>query len=260
MSLGCGDRGSAISRPVLSACSRSRGDWTDRGDWSRRHDLEGRAACGSRILRRGRRHLRGLSPRGGCLLPKPHHDRHHDRQRTPQRWACRRYRCHPRNWGLGHLGVQFARKMGFRTVAIGGGPDKEHLAIKLGAHIYVDAKAEEAAAALQKLGGAQVILATAPSGSAIGSLLPGLAVRGKLVAVGVSEDPIPLNGVPLIFGGRSVVGSLTGRAIETQDTLDFSVLTDVRPIIETLPLAKAEEAYKRMMEGKARFRMVLTMT
>ena len=162
--------------------------------------------------------------------------------------------------GLGHLGVQFARKMGFRTVAIGGGPDKEHLANELGAHIYVDAKAEDAAAALQKLGGAQVILATAPSGSAIGSLLPGLAVRGKLVAVGVSEDPIPLNGVPLIFGGRSVVGSLTGRAIETQDTLDFSVLADVRPIIETLPLAKAEEAYRRMMEGKARFRMVLTMT
>ena len=162
--------------------------------------------------------------------------------------------------GLGHLGVQFARKMGFRKVAIGGGPDKEHLANKLGAHIYVDAKAENAAAALQKLGGAQVILATAPSGSAIGSLLPGLAVRGKLVAVGVSEDPIPLNGVPLIFGGRSVVGSLTGRAIETQGTLDFSVLADVRPIIETLPLAKAEEAYRRMMEGKARFRMVLTMT
>src|SRR6266481_1508661 len=121
--------------------------------------------------------------------------------------------------GLGHLGVQFARKMGFRTVAIGGGPDKEHLAQKLGAHVYIDAKAEDAAAALQKLGGAQVILATAPSGSAIGSLLPGLAVRGKLVAVGVSEDPIPLNGGPLIFGGRSVIGSLTGRAIETQDTL-----------------------------------------
>ena len=106
--------------------------------------------------------------------------------------------------GLGHLGVQFARKMGFRTVAIGGGPDKEHLAKKLGAHVYIDAKAEDAAAALQKLGGADVILATAPSGSAIGGLLPGLAVRGKLVVVGVSDDAIPLNGVPLIFGGRSV--------------------------------------------------------
>lgn len=162
--------------------------------------------------------------------------------------------------GLGHLGVQFARKMGFRTVAIGGGPDKQHLATKLGAHVYIDAKAEDAAAALQKLGGADVILATAPSGSAIGGLLPGLAVRGKLVVVGVSDDAIPINGVPLIFGGRSVVGSLTGRAIETQDTLDFSVLADVRPMIETLPLAKAEEAYERMMTAKARFRMVLTMT
>jgi propanol-preferring alcohol dehydrogenase len=150
--------------------------------------------------------------------------------------------------------------MGFRTVAIGGGSDKEPLAKKLGAHVYIDTKAEDAAAALQKLGGADVILATAPSGSAIGNLLLGLAVRGKLVVVGVSEDAIPLNGLPLVFGGRSVVGSLTGRAIETQDTLDFSVLCDVRPMIETLPLSKAEEAYKRMMAGKARFRMVLSMT
>jgi alcohol dehydrogenase, propanol-preferring len=162
--------------------------------------------------------------------------------------------------GLGHLGVQYARKMGLRTIAIGSGADKEHLATKLGAHIYIDATSEDVAAALQKLGGADVILATAPSGSAIGSLLPGLAVRGRLVAVGVSDDAIPINGLPLIFGGRSVLGSLTGRAIETQDTLDFSVLADVRPMIETLPLAKAEEAYKRMMAGKARFRMVLTMT
>ena len=162
--------------------------------------------------------------------------------------------------GLGHLGVQFARKMGFRTVAIGGGPDKEPLAKKLGAHDYIDAKAQDVAAALQKLGGADVILATAPSGSAIGGLLPGLAARGKLVVVGLSDDAIPLNGVPLIFGGRSVHGSLTGRAIETQDALDFSVLAEVRPMIETLPLAKAEEAYKRIMAGKARFRMVLTMT
>jgi propanol-preferring alcohol dehydrogenase len=162
--------------------------------------------------------------------------------------------------GLGHLGVQYARKMGFRTIAIGSGPDKQHLATKLGAHIYIDAKSEDAAAALQKLGGADVILATAPSGSAISSLLPGLAVRGKLMVVGVSGDAIPVNGVPLIFGGRSVVGSLTGRAIETQDTLDFSVLTDVRPMIEALPLSRAEEAYRRMMSGDARFRMVLTMT
>src|SRR5882724_13127453 len=112
--------------------------------------------------------------------------------------------------GLGHLGVQYAKKMGFRTVAIGFGPDKEHLAPKLGAHVYIDAKAEDAGAALQKLGGADVILATAPSGAAIASLLPGLSVRGKLVVVGVSGDPIPVSGVPLIFGGRSVIGSLTG--------------------------------------------------
>lgn len=162
--------------------------------------------------------------------------------------------------GLGHLGVQYARKMGLRTVAIGAGPDPDNLAGKLGAHIYIDAKAEDVAAALQKLGGADVILATAPSGAAIGSLLPGLAVHGKLMVVGVSDDPIPLNGLSLIFGGRSVVGSLTGRAIETQDALDFSVLSDVRPMIETLPLEKAEEAYRRMKESKARFRMVLTMT
>jgi propanol-preferring alcohol dehydrogenase len=149
--------------------------------------------------------------------------------------------------------------MGFRTVAIGSGPDKEHLATKLGAHIYINAKSEDVTAALQKLGGADVILATAPSGSAIGNLLPGLSVRGKLVVVGVSADPIPLNGVPLVFAGRSVIGTLTGRAIEMQDTLDFSVLADVRPMIETLPLAKAEEAYRRMMSGDARFRIVLTM-
>jgi propanol-preferring alcohol dehydrogenase len=161
--------------------------------------------------------------------------------------------------GLGHLGVQYARKMGFRTVAIGGGPDKEHLAGKLGAHDYIDAKAEDASAALQKLGGADVILATAPSGAAIGALLGGLAVRGKLVVVGVSGDPIPVPGVPLIFGGRAVLGSLTGRAIEAQDTLDFSVVNDVRPMIEVVPLAAAEQAYQRMISGKARFRMVLTM-
>jgi propanol-preferring alcohol dehydrogenase len=159
--------------------------------------------------------------------------------------------------GLGHLGVQFARKMGFRTVAIGGGPDKDHLATKLGAHVYIDGKAEDAGAALQRLGGADVILATAPSGAAIASLLPGLKPRGKLVVVGISDDAIPLAGVPLVFAGRSVVGSLTGRSVEVQDTLDFSVLTDIAPMIETLPLARAEEAYNRMMTGKARFRMVL---
>ncbi len=162
--------------------------------------------------------------------------------------------------GLGHLGVQYAKKMGFRTVAVGFGPDKEHLAPKLGAHIYIDAKAEDAELALQKLGGADVICEPLPpaepqspacflaSPFAAGSL--GLASRRSNSSQRSSARS---------FGGRSVIGSLTGRAIETQDTLDFSVLTDVRPMIETLPLEKAEEAYRRMMSGDARFRMVLTM-
>jgi propanol-preferring alcohol dehydrogenase len=155
--------------------------------------------------------------------------------------------------------VQFANRMGFRVVAIGSSADKQHLANKLGAHVYVDAKAEDAAEALKKLGGADAILATAPSGEAIASLLPGLKVRGKIIAVGVAPDPMPISTVPLIFGARSVLGSLTGSAIEMQDTLDFSVLSDVRPLIEVVPLEQAPEAYARMMSGKARFRMVLSM-
>jgi alcohol dehydrogenase, propanol-preferring len=162
--------------------------------------------------------------------------------------------------GLGHLAVQFAAKMGLRTVALGSGPDKAPLAKQLGAHIYVDTKAGSAATALQKLGGANVIVATAPSGAAIGGLLEGLKPRGKLIVIGVSDDPVPLAAVPLVFSGRAVIGSLTGRTIEIQDTLDFSVLTGVRPMIQTLPLAQAEDAYKQMMQGKARFRMVLTMS
>ena len=161
--------------------------------------------------------------------------------------------------GLGHLGIQFAQKMGFRTVAIGTGSDKKDLAMKLGAHIYLDASAKDPAEALQKIGGAEAILATAPNGKAMGDLLPGLSPRGKLLVVGVPNDPIPLSGVSLVFGGRTVSGSLTGKAIETQDTLDFSVLAGVRPMIEVMPLASAPEAYARMMAGKARFRMVLSM-
>jgi D-arabinose 1-dehydrogenase-like Zn-dependent alcohol dehydrogenase len=161
--------------------------------------------------------------------------------------------------GLGHLGVQFANRMGFRVVAIGSSADKQHLANKLGAHVYIDAKAEDAAEALKKLGGADSILATAPSGEAIASLLPGLKVRGKVIVVGVAPDPMPISTVPLVFGARSVLGSLTGSAIEMQDTLDFSVLSNVRPLIEVVPLEQAPEAYARMMSGKARFRMVLSM-
>lgn len=159
--------------------------------------------------------------------------------------------------GLGHLGVQFARHMGFRTVAIGRGADKEGLARKLGAHVYVDSAVEDAAAVLQRMGGARAILATAPSGSSMGPLLSGLAARGKLIVVGVPEDEIRLNALPLIFGGRSIYGSLTGTAIDNEDTLAFSVLENIRPMVETMPLEKADEAYGRMMEGKARFRMVL---
>jgi propanol-preferring alcohol dehydrogenase len=159
--------------------------------------------------------------------------------------------------GLGHLGVQFARHMGFRTVAIGRGRDKEKLATDLGAHVYIDAAAEDAAAILQRMGGARAILATGTSGNAMGSLVPGLATNGKLIVVGVPQDPIQLNAFPLVFGGRSIHGSLTGTPIDGEDTLAFSVLENIRPMIETVPLELAIDAYTRMMEGKARFRMVL---
>ncbi len=159
--------------------------------------------------------------------------------------------------GLGHLGIQFARHMGFHTVAIGRGRDKEKLAGDLGAHIYIDTAVEDAAAVLQRMGGARAILATAPSGGGMGPLVSGLAVRGKLIVLGVPQDQIQLNAFPLVFGGRSVYGSLTGTAIDQEDTLAFSVLEKIRPMIETAPLEQAAEAYARMMQGKARFRMVL---
>jgi D-arabinose 1-dehydrogenase-like Zn-dependent alcohol dehydrogenase len=159
--------------------------------------------------------------------------------------------------GLGHLGVQFARHMGFRTVAIGRGLDKEKLAKDLGAHVYIDSAVDDAAAVLQRMGGARAILATATSGDAMGPLVPGLAVRGKLIVLGVPSDEIRLNAFPLVFGGRSICGSLTGTPIECEDSLAFSVLENIRPMIETAPLEQAADAYARMMQGKARFRMVL---
>ena len=159
--------------------------------------------------------------------------------------------------GLGHLAIQFARKMGFHTVAIGRGQEKEKLARDLGAHLYIDTAVDDAAAVLQRMGGARAIIATAPSGSAMGPLVSGLAARGKLIVVAVPGDPIQLNAVPLIFGGRSVYGTLAGTAIDSEDTLAFSVLENIRPMIETVPLELAADAYARMMEGKARFRMVL---
>jgi len=159
--------------------------------------------------------------------------------------------------GLGHLGIQFARQMGFRTVAIGRGRDKEKLAKDLGAHVYIDAAGDDAAAVLQRMGGARAILATGTSGAAMGSLVSGLAARGKLIVVGVPQDQMQLNAFPLVFGGRSIYGSLTGTPIDGEDTLAFSVLENIRPMIETVQLEQAADAYARMMQGKARFRMVL---
>jgi propanol-preferring alcohol dehydrogenase len=160
--------------------------------------------------------------------------------------------------GLGHLGIQFARHLGFRTVAIGRGGDKEKLAKDLGAHVYIDSAAEDASAVLQRMGGARAIVATAPSGGAMGPLVSGLAPRGKLIVQAVPQDEIRLNAFPLVFGGRMIYGTLTGTPIDSEDTLAFSVLENIRPMIETVPLEQAAEAYGRMMQGKARFRMVLT--
>jgi D-arabinose 1-dehydrogenase-like Zn-dependent alcohol dehydrogenase len=160
--------------------------------------------------------------------------------------------------GLGHLGVQFAAKMGFRTVAIARGPDKEKLARQLGAHIYLDSRSQDVAAELTKLGGAKTILATVTSGKAMSAVIPGLAVRGRLIVVGAGMDPIEVSALDLIGGSRSVVGHASGASIDSQDTLAFSALAGVRPVIETLPLERAGEAYDKMMRNEARFRMVLT--
>jgi alcohol dehydrogenase/propanol-preferring alcohol dehydrogenase len=160
--------------------------------------------------------------------------------------------------GLGHLGVQFAVKMGFRTVAIARGAEKEPLARQLGAHIYLDSQTQDVAAELTKLGGAKTILATVTNGKAMSAVIPGLAVRGKLVVVGVGMDPIEVSALDLIGGSRSVTGHASGASIDSQDTLAFSALTGVRPTIETMPLERAAEAYDKMMRNEARFRMVLT--
>jgi D-arabinose 1-dehydrogenase-like Zn-dependent alcohol dehydrogenase len=161
--------------------------------------------------------------------------------------------------GLGHLGVQYARQMGFQTVAIGRGKDKEALARKLGAHHYIDTDAGDGAAALQKLGGARVILATAPSGKAISALIEGLSASGKLVIPAAPLDPLTVSVTPLIMGRRSVAGVYSGTARDSQDTLEFSALTGVHPMIEKYPLSRVSEAYEQMHSGKVRFRVVLTM-
>jgi len=161
--------------------------------------------------------------------------------------------------GLGHLGIQFAAKMGFKTVAIARGKDKEPLVRKLGAQHYIDNQTQDAAAELVKLGGAKVILATVTSGKAMSAVLGGLAVNGKLIVIGASDEPLGVNGNLMLMGRRSIMGWPSGTSIDSQDTLAFSVLTGVRAMSEVFPLERAAEAYEHMMSGKARFRAVLTM-
>ncbi len=161
--------------------------------------------------------------------------------------------------GLGHLAIQFAAKMGFRTVAIARGKDKEPLARTLGASQYIDTRAQDPAAELLTLGGAKVILATVTDGRAMSAALGGLGVNGKLVILGAAGEPLEVRAIPLIFGRRSIIGWPSGTSIDSQDTLSFSMLTGVRAMTETFPLERAPEAYEHMMSGKARFRAVLTM-
>ena len=159
--------------------------------------------------------------------------------------------------GLGHLGVQYASRMGFRTVAIGRGGDKADLAEKLGAHVYVDTSSGPPAEALQKLGGAAVILATAPDSKSISALFDGLAPNGKLVVAGAGTEPVTVTPMQLIRGRRAIQGWASGTAKDSEDTMRFSALAGVRPMIERYPLEKANEAYEQMMSGRARFRVVL---
>ena len=161
--------------------------------------------------------------------------------------------------GLGHLGVQFANKFGYKVVAIGRGPRDAALAKKLGASVYIDSKATNAAEELQKLGGAQVILATAPDSKAMSELIDGLGPNGKLIVVGATFDPIEVTPIQLIGGSKSIQGWAAGTPADSEDTLRFAELSGVRPMIETYPLEQAAEAYARMLSGKAEFRVVLTM-
>jgi D-arabinose 1-dehydrogenase-like Zn-dependent alcohol dehydrogenase len=160
--------------------------------------------------------------------------------------------------GLGHLGVQFAAKMGFETVAIARGKDKEPFAKKLGAKHYLDSESQNAATELEKLGGARVILSTVTSGKAVNAVLGGLGINGRLILVGNPDEPLDITGRLLIAGRRSVSGWPSGSPIDSQDTLAFCALTGIRPMTEVYPLERAPEAYERMMSGKARFRVVLS--
>jgi D-arabinose 1-dehydrogenase-like Zn-dependent alcohol dehydrogenase len=161
--------------------------------------------------------------------------------------------------GLGHLAVQFANKFGYRTVAISRGNDARELAMKLGAHAYIDTDAGKPSEELQCLGGAKAILATAPSGKAMSALIDGLGDGGKLMVVGASVEPIEVAPAQLLLAMKSIQGWAAGVAADSEDCLGFSELTGVRPMIEKFPLEQATQAYDRMMSGKARFRVVLTM-
>ena len=161
--------------------------------------------------------------------------------------------------GLGHLGVQFANKFGYRVAAIGRGPENAELAKKLGALVYIDSHATNAAEKLQELGGARVIIATAPNSKAMSALIDGLGPNGKLVVIGAALDAIEVTPTQLIFGSKTIQGWAAGTPAASEDTLNFCVLTGVRPMIETYPLEKAGEGYARMLSGRAEFRVVLTM-
>ena len=161
--------------------------------------------------------------------------------------------------GLGHLGIQFANKFGYRVAAIGRGTDSAALAKKLGAHYYIDSAASNPAAELQKLGGASAILATAPSGKSMSALIDGLLPNGTLLVVGAAPDPIEVNPIQIILSKKRIQGWPSGIPTDSEDTLRLAEISGVRPMIEKYPLAKAAEAYDRMMSGKAQFRVVLTM-
>jgi len=160
--------------------------------------------------------------------------------------------------GLGHLGVQFASKLGFDTVAIARGTGKRELALELGARHYVDSTAQDPAEELRALGGAKVILSTITNAPAVTAVLGGLGVRGKLVVVGASMEPMQIPPAMLIGGSKTIAGHASGHSGDSEDTLDFSALSGVRPVVETFPLERATEAYERMLSGEARFRVVIT--
>lgn len=161
--------------------------------------------------------------------------------------------------GLGHLAIQYANKMGCKTVALSRGTEKKALAQELGAHVYIDTESKKGSEELQKLGGAKVIMATAPNGKAMSELIDGLAPNGKLFTIAAGMEPVEVTPMQLIAGNKAVNGWASGTAMDSEDTLNFSSLTGITPKVETFPLEKAEEAYQHMMSNKARFRAVLKM-